>query len=172
MVERLLQRGLDHIGEGQFLVQSAGTQALIGRPIDPPVATLLNEMGVHSDSFAAQQVTSTLLNEQDVIIALTRDHRTRIVTTEPKVLRRTVLLVELAQFLQGREASSSSQGPAERWATAISSSLRSSTRSQSRSSSVDIADPFQQGNKVHADVAQQIETAVMALVEWEARRKM
>lgn len=170
MVERLLQRGLDRLSQGQFLVRSAGTHALIGRPIDQPVASLLTEMGASSENFAAQQLSDSLLAEQDIIIALTKDHRTRIVTTEPRVLRRTVLLVELAQFLQDHEASPSARGPAERWAMAVGASLRSPNRSLSRSSSVDIADPFQQDEQVYAEVAHQINQAVLSLLEWEARQ--
>ena len=98
-VERLLAAEL---GAGpEVRVASAGVGAVVGAPIAEPMAALLRDAGASPDDFAARQLTEPMLREADLILALTRAHRSRIVGLYPRAVRRTFTLRELAR-LAGR----------------------------------------------------------------------
>lgn len=93
-VERLLQAGLGD----RFDVSSAGTGAMVGAPIDAPMARLLEAEGVDTSGFAARRLTAELVRGADLVLALTREHRSAVVRLAPAALRRTFTLRELARL--------------------------------------------------------------------------
>ena len=95
-VERLLRAGLDD----SVQVGSAGVRALVGEPIDPPVAGYLTAAGASVAGFAARQVTPTLLNEADLVLTLTKAHRAQVLQLAPAVVRRAYTLLEFTRVLQ------------------------------------------------------------------------
>ena len=54
-VEHLLRSALD--GDSTVAVHSAGTRALVGQPVQPPMKRLLGRQGHTVDTFAARAVT-------------------------------------------------------------------------------------------------------------------
>ena len=95
-VERLLAAELD-AGPG-VRVASAGVGAVVGAPMSEPMAALLREAGVSPDGFVARQLTEPMLQDADLILALTREHRSRIVGLHPRAVRRTFTVRELARL--------------------------------------------------------------------------
>lgn len=93
-MERLLALGLGP----SVLVSSAGTAAVVGHPIDRPMASLVAAAGADVDGFAARQVTPALLREADLVLALTASHRARLVELAPATVRRTHTLLEFARI--------------------------------------------------------------------------
>jgi len=99
-VERLLRAELgDGVGT---TVSSAGVGAVVGAPIPVQMATLLRAQGVSPDGFAARQVTEAMLQGSDLVLALTREHRSRIVELCPAAVRRTFTLLEFARLTSER----------------------------------------------------------------------
>lgn len=94
-VERLLRRGLDD----SVHVASAGVMALVGEPIDPPVARFLADRGADNTGFAARQVTLAQINEADLVLTLTREHRAHVLGIAPAAVRRTFTLLEFSRVL-------------------------------------------------------------------------
>ena len=94
-VERLLAQHL----AGAATVFSAGTGALVGAPISPPMASLVEAAGGDASGFAARQLTRDVVRSADLVLALTRAHRSAVVRLEPAALRRTFTLRELARLL-------------------------------------------------------------------------
>lgn len=95
VAERLLAAGLG----ARVAVGSAGTRAVVGAPIDPGMATQLDAAGVASDRFAARQLTAAQVRDADLVLALTRAHRARILDEVPAALRRTFTLLEFARIV-------------------------------------------------------------------------
>lgn len=91
--ERLLASRLGGTG---VTVGSAGTLALVGRPVDPPMAGLLADAGVPAEPFTARQVRPDLLRDASLVLTMTREHRAAVVAAAPAVVRRTFLLTEAA----------------------------------------------------------------------------
>ncbi|MGI3785304.1 MAG: hypothetical protein ACRYG2_31505 [Janthinobacterium lividum] len=80
-------------------VTSAGTRAVVGAPVAPPMAALLRGRGIESDGFRARQLEAVLLQQADLVLTLTREQRGLAVGLVPSVVRRTFTLRELARLL-------------------------------------------------------------------------
>lgn len=95
-VERLLQAALGD--DSNVVVSSAGTHALVGHGIAEPMARLLEARGADPGGFEARQLVPALPARADLVIALTREHRSALLTIHPRALRRTFTLRELARL--------------------------------------------------------------------------
>ncbi len=109
-VERLLRL---HLGDAAD-VRSAGVMALVGDPIDPPVADWLRARGAEVSGFAARQLDETMVREAEVVLALTRAHRRRVLELEPAAVRRTFTLREFARVLTSLDLAELPRGMAAR----------------------------------------------------------
>lgn len=116
-VERLLRAGLDDTVQ----VGSAGVAALVGSPIDPIVATYLRARGVDPAGFAARQVEAPLLASTDLVLTLTRAHRTQVLDVSPSAVRRTFTLREFARVIDSLDLSGlpTHSSPGERLAAIV-----------------------------------------------------
>lgn len=104
-VERLLAAALG-LADGDprtagVQVTSAGVRAVVGAPMPAPMATMVDAVGASSEGFAARQLTAQMLRDADLVLALTRGHRSKIVTLHPGAVRRTFTLRELARLVEG-----------------------------------------------------------------------
>lgn len=77
---------------------SAGTHALVGQPVYPPMASRLDAVGVAHNG-AARQVDEPLLRQSDLILTMTRELRSRVVELVPAAVRRTFTLAEFAAIV-------------------------------------------------------------------------
>jgi protein-tyrosine phosphatase len=66
--------------------------------MDPRIGQRLEELGLSPEGFAPRQFTSEMAIEADLILGASRDHRTQIVRTEPKALRRTFALTDFSDL--------------------------------------------------------------------------
>lgn len=94
-IERLLDAALSHEG---IATASAGTSAVVGEPIAPPMATLLHSVGARTEDFAARQLTEQQVRDADLVITAARSHRSAVVSLVPAAVRRTFTLIELARL--------------------------------------------------------------------------
>ena len=81
-------------------VESAGTFAMVGNPIDPPMAALLSADRISPDGFAARQLDEQQIRGADLILAMTREHRAHVVDLVPAAVRRTFALREFARRVE------------------------------------------------------------------------
>jgi protein-tyrosine phosphatase len=106
-VERLLAAGLGAAYQGRdgggltpaIEVASAGTGAMVGWPMPDEMAGLVAGLGVSPDDFAARQLTAAMVQQADLVLALTRRHRSASVELVPAAVRRTFTLRELARLV-------------------------------------------------------------------------
>lgn len=109
VAERLLRAGLGN----EVTVSSAGVRAVVGAPIHPGMVALLEESGIRADGFAARQVTPREIRSADLVLALTRDHRARLVQEAPGALRRSFTLLELARLVTSPDLPPVPSGPVD-----------------------------------------------------------
>lgn len=103
-IERRLQAALDESwGVRRVHVESAGTLALTGWPMEPAAEVRLVNAGGTATGFVARDLTRELIERADLIITATREHRSKVVQADPKALRRTHALADLAQLCSGRD---------------------------------------------------------------------
>jgi len=149
------------------VVTSAGTRALVGSPIEPGSADLLTGAGGSTADFAARQITPAILAEADLVIAATQAHRAEAVQVNPRVLRRTFTLGELADLVRDADlaAEASDTDPDEPWARRLAElALRRRGLFRARSAEEsDIPDPYQRGTAAYAIMASEIEKALLVV---------
>lgn len=77
---------------------SAGTRAPVGRPMDPAAAEVLTELGGDPHGFAARRLTPDVAHDADLIVAMSEGHRSVVLNSAPRMLRRTFTLIEAARL--------------------------------------------------------------------------
>ncbi|WP_158583080.1 low molecular weight phosphatase family protein [Nesterenkonia natronophila] len=168
LAERLLQDGFDQSAPGQFVVSSAGTSGLIGWDVEPKIVEIAARHGVSMSGFKAREVTAQLVREADLILTMTRDHRSSIVQLVPAALRRTFTLREFERILPQVPAETAAE-PSQRWHSLVALAQRHRRRPENPSFD-DIVDPYGCRDKVYEQMAAELVPAVKALVEWERAR--
>lgn len=78
-------------------VASAGTHAMVGHSIPPPLMKRLSAAGADTSPFSPRQLTREMLERADLVIALSRAHRGFIVEMHPRAVHTTLTLRELAR---------------------------------------------------------------------------
>ncbi|MCU1537403.1 MAG: hypothetical protein JWP82_1754 [Humibacillus sp.] len=155
------------LGDTDLQVSSAGTRALIGLPIEPGSAGLLEATGGDADGFVSRQLDTTMLADSDLVIAATQRHRAEAVSRQPSVLRRTFTLGELADLLRDADlvAEAADTDPDQPWARRLGEiALRRRGLFRVRpAAESDIPDPYQRGEDAYARMAREIETALLVV---------
>lgn len=135
-----------HAGLDGVEFDSAGTHALVDHPMDELMAAELSARGVASDSHHAQQLTRDLLEQADMVITMTGQHRTFIVEDWPDLADKAFVIGHAARVL--------AEVPDDAPLTALPSYLWSN-RSMRPEDSVD--DPYGKGPRAAAESAAVIE---------------
>lgn len=164
MVERLLQAGLDERFPGEFIVGSAGTAALVGNPIDPPVAEFIRVLGGNDTAFSARQLTTALLQQQDLVLALTRDHRSKVVEMSPAMLRRTFTLREFARLASSLDLEDSLNGP-DRWRAGLPYAVRARSMHPMSPQDDDVIDPYRRSDSDYQQMRCELAEALQTIVK-------
>lgn len=169
MAERLLQAGLDSLSPGDFLVSSAGTGALTGSGIEPRVEGFIRIFGADPDGFRSRQVTGTILEGPDLVLTMTREHRSAVTQMSPVLLRRTFTLRELARLLPRVDGGTGGTEPPLRWQAAVSRAVRLRSVHPGGAELDDVVDPYGHGDELYQRMVREIVPAVEALLDWERR---
>jgi protein-tyrosine phosphatase len=147
-------------------VSSAGTHALVGHPISKPMAALLRDSGVDSDSFQARRVSEQMLKDADLILTMTRAQRSLVVELWPPAVRRAFTMRELARLLDwvGPPPAMATGTLVERLEGAIPLAAAQRGRKRASPEEDDVIDPFRLSNDVYAESFAQIVDAVELIV--------
>ncbi|PZR54262.1 low molecular weight phosphatase family protein [Xylanimonas oleitrophica] len=162
----LLRRGADDVA-----VSSAGTHALVGAGVAGPTATLLRQLGVDASGFRARQLRPQDVGAADLVVTMTREQRAAVVRAEPRAVRRTFTLLELATLVQADVEPGSRGGPARGpapttgWAQLPAVATANRGLCLGRLDDVDVTDPYRRPERVH----RQVLATVAAAVETVAR---
>ncbi len=171
----LLADGLGWARPGAFEVSSAGTHALVGRPMDPGSRRMLEEKGVEHDDATARTVSARLLGEQDLVLVMSDRHRELVLEEAPAVHRRTLGMLDLAAALEqvGAQyawpdllADVGAKEVRGRW-RALPELLTALRALPQRVTEVE--DPYGRGGKAFERMARQIDLAARSIVRWEAQ---
>jgi protein-tyrosine phosphatase len=99
MAERLTRAGLEaRSAADAFVVASAGTWGLSGAPMDPSSQRALASYGLDGSDFRARQLVGYHVDEADLVLCATREHRAAAVTLAPDAGARSFTLREFARL--------------------------------------------------------------------------
>jgi len=184
MAEIMLRHALRDIpGIG---LASAGTNALVGHPMPPEARAVLEGLSLTDEPpHVAQQLTTDLVQRSDLILALTREHRRRVVQLDPSATRRVFTLREFA-YVAGHvtEADLAEAAADLAWRDEVEG-LPPTPQHPGRAAvgavfavngvfpwpdptELDVADPFGQPLVAYAEAAARMLPAVEALAEFFA----
>lgn len=82
-----------------FRISSAGTRAVVGSGISPPMAALLANGGVTPLFFSARQLFPEHVRSADLVLTATVAHRATVVEMAPAAVRRTFTVLEFARIM-------------------------------------------------------------------------
>lgn len=131
---------------------SAGTHALVGQPMDPPMASHLIAAGLDADH-TARQLTRRIASDADLIITLTGSHRDYILDEWPELAHRTFVIGQATRELQAL--------PDDIARDDITGHL---WRHRSHDPRDSVIDPYGQGDDAAARTAREIEEHVDAIL--------
>ena len=164
LTEQLLRVGLDGL---DVVIASAGTEALVGRPMDDRAARYSAEYGGDPSSHRARQLTVEQLRDADLVLTAAREHRRRVVETLPKASQYTFTLREFERLLAtlniDDEADIASAGDGAQRATTlvtIASSNRGVVAPLENPVDDDIIDPYRQDDAIYEESARTTVEAV------------
>lgn len=154
-------------------VSSAGTMALVGEPMQDGSSMLLKQLGIDSSGFAARQVVPELVEEVDLVITATRDHRAQVVRAAPRGLRYTFALADFSDLIAHADMAQSVHGEsaddtAVRRLVLRAAARRSDIAPRTADASV-ILDPFRQGSSAFSAMAHQV-SLVLPSIEQALRQ--
>ncbi|KIS26212.1 protein tyrosine phosphatase [Arthrobacter sp. SPG23] len=184
VAERLLQAGLDQVLPGGFEVRSAGTRAMVGSPIQPLSAEIVNMYGGTDKGFAARQLTPKILRDTDIVLTMTSKHRGEVLQLDASLLKRTFTIREFARMLEAleeRDAAADAAGtaPAEKSPAEQASDAGAMWRGlPARLASVrhlalaadsgdnEVIDPYKRGPEVYRQMEDELAPAILTILRY------
>jgi protein-tyrosine phosphatase len=158
--ERLTRAGLAaRLGPDNLVdVTSAGTEGLVGEPIDPDAVKALAAHGGTGDGFAARKLAAEHLLSVDLVLTATRGHRAAVARLAPGLSRN---LFTIREF--DRLAAAVDPGVLPRRASGVARMraavdeafhLRGMVLPPARATDDDIEDPYRRGSSAHTRTVQ------------------
>lgn len=158
------------VGEADMHISSAGTSAHVGAAIYSPIRKLLVERGLPDRPFAARQVTSALVEAADLVLVMTREHRSAVVVLHPPAVRRTFTLREFARVAPLAASFLDGNTVAERLSSVVPVTARMRGAARASAEEDAITDPYGRGDAACLTAVDQIEYCVDDVVAVLAER--
>jgi protein-tyrosine phosphatase len=159
-------------------VASAGVHAVVGSSMTSAMARLVTGAGADAHGFVARQLTAEQVREADLVLTMTRAHRTAVVELAPAGVRRTFTLRELARLADAAVAADASPAsPAAPWPPDLAARVRALPgraslqrgREPVAAQDDDIEDPYNRGDAAYQRAFGEIQDAVRRVVDALAR---
>lgn len=158
LATRLAAAGVD------AAVRSAGTGALVDRPMTDQAAALSVRYGAASADHRARQLAIEMVRSADLVLTAARSHRAAVVSELPRASRYTFTLNQFARIaasLTGEELAAASSPLDVVDAVAVN---RGIAPPPARPEDDDIVDPYRQPQEVYDAAGAAIDGAVSTIV--------
>ncbi|MGY1834615.1 hypothetical protein ACI79P_05850 [Blastococcus sp. SYSU DS0510] len=171
MGERLTRAFLDDaLGASAAAVgtASAGTNAVVGKGMEPKSALALSGLGGDPSGFVARQLTADMVDEADLTLTMTRRHRRDALKLAPRAMFRTFTLREAAGLLEQvdlRRLPRASSLDERAHALVAALAAQRATRRHTERDADDVFDPIGRKADVHQRVGELIFDSLMPLLE-------
>ena len=168
LAERLGRAYLDDaLGDDASAVRisSAGTQAVVGSAMHPDSALVLAGFGGDPAGFAARQLVDGLIMDADLVLTMTRGHRSDVLALAPRALARTFTLREAADLvaLVGHDAALPGDTFTERGRALVKAMATARSRRDSGRDD-DVADPIRLPIEAHQEAGEAIAEALLPVL--------
>lgn len=170
MAERLLRTMLDEaLGESAAAVRvaSAGTHAMPGGQMAPHAERVLRELCADETGFVATRLTAEMVEQADLVLCATREHRSAAIMLCPRALRKTFTLREFGRLSAHVEAEHLAHLPltAQIGAAAAEAARLRSYHPPDKPGHDDLGDPVGRAVGAFRDCAKMIRANLKAVME-------
>jgi protein-tyrosine phosphatase len=150
-----------------YEVSSAGSVAEDGAPMPPQAKALARHYRLNPDSHKARYLTEQVVAESDLLIAMSRSHRSQIVRYAPSKISKTFTLREFARLsarLSDEQVLVASSG--ETLAGRVDGMVRAVFAQKASGMQLvdpildDVIDPYRRADSVFAQSGDEIEPAI------------
>ncbi|MHA4848201.1 arsenate reductase/protein-tyrosine-phosphatase family protein [Rhodococcus sp. MSC1_016] len=104
--ERLTLAFAEELGLTDLTAESAGTRAMVGHPMEPTAAQVLEGLGGDPSGFTARRLTEDLAVDADLVLTMTERQREKVLAMAPEQLKKTFTLREAARLAVAADAKS------------------------------------------------------------------
>ena len=161
-IERVLAAALPP--SAGVVVSSAGTGALVGRPMEPLAAAQTERYAGSPDGFVARQLVPGIVDSADLVLTATRRHRGEVASLHPRALSYAFTLGDFADLVTGvspEDVAAAGEPGAEGARPRIRALVRAVAARRGlnpplEASQVDIVDPFRGDEARFEAMAQQV----------------
>jgi len=148
MAEGILKSMLQEMNIDNINVSSAGISAFDGEAANEKAIYTLNKKGIDIRNHRARQLTKKIINESDLILTMTNNHKNMILNVMPEYSDKVFTLKEFACIINNEET---------------------------RGKNLDVADPFGAGYNVYEISAAEIEEQLNKIIktmgeQWRSNR--
>lgn len=170
-MERVLAHELAPLG---VEVRSAGTGALAGRPIDPGSAALLEARGIDTSGYAARQLTVEMVEQADLVLTATREHRRLVVQEAPSALRRVFAVLDFADLCEGLDPADVARAPGANLVARLvaAAGARRASVPARQDDAADVVDPYQRNWQVFQKMADQASEPLSTIARALSRQRV
>jgi protein-tyrosine phosphatase len=110
--------------------------------------------------------TTRMISQADLVLALSREHRSAVVELDPASLKKVFTLRELERILQTVQISEDPR-PEVRWREALKLAVRARHSLGSRAHQDDIIDPYRKTDSVYDQMLNDLVPAIDSLIAWD-----
>jgi protein-tyrosine phosphatase len=172
LAEHLLRKGLQRWDVVD--VASSGTGALVGHPMTDQTIAIAHQHGVpEPERHRARALVVEQLRDADLVLALSREHRSEIVSLLPRGSRHTFTIRELARLLEAVQfvdlaavANLPLADTAARFSELVhaAAALRGYVTPPENELDDDVIDPYRRGDDVYQQTVEQLVPAIDAIL--------
>lgn len=159
-VQLTLQRSLADRSHLASRIASAGTHAMAGSPVAPEMSRLLRQRGIDSSDFRARQLTDEHVRTAALVVTATRQQRSDVARTYPRVLPRLFTLRQLARLIESTEPSDQQRADDPVTELAERCSRARGTLGPSQGDRDDVPDPWGGSRRDYLDCVSLLDPAV------------
>lgn len=148
-----------------FTVESAGTIAQDGAPMDGAAAAQSRRLGGSPDGHRARYLTAAIAGDADLVLTAERAHRAAVVSLAPRATKRAFTIVQFARVLDALQPADLADVSTGAELVERVARLRGSVAPPNDPADDDVDDPYRRSEVTHARVADEIGAAVATIAD-------
>jgi protein-tyrosine phosphatase len=148
-----------------FVVESAGTIADDGAPMDGAAAEQCVRLGGDPTAHRSRYLTPAIVESADLVLTAERSHRSAAVSLSPRATKRTFTIKQFARVIAGLEPGDLADVTSPQELVERVARLRGTVPQLADPADDDVDDPYRRSTATHQRVADEIDEALTGIAD-------
>ena len=148
-----------------FVVESAGTIADDGAPMDGPAAAQSARLGGDPWTHRSRYLTEQIAASADLVLTAERSHRAAVVSLAPRTAKRAFTVKQFARVLESLEPGDLAGATTGEQLVERVARLRGTVQPPADPADDDVEDPYRRSERTHERVADELAAAVTIIAD-------